>query len=131
LDAIPHIEKDIRPFVEVKIFNKVYGALLDSGAFVSCLSGEAAKEYLDQNKNFKVNNSQVETAGGKQYKILGTIKTSDTFRNQSRMLTLYIIPDLKQDLYFGVDSWYAFGLMSQFYKSICVSELKLPESLDF
>ncbi|KAH8351717.1 hypothetical protein KR059_004939, partial [Drosophila kikkawai] len=90
----------IRPFVEVKIFNKVYGGLLDSGATVSCLSGQAAREYLNENMDFKFTNSEVETAGGQKYKILGTIKTEKRIskRNTRRMRNYYRNVKLRKKL---------------------------------
>ncbi|KAI8128794.1 hypothetical protein CVS40_1659 [Lucilia cuprina] len=66
----PH---DIRPYADVQIFGKRFTGLLDTGASVSCLGADAAKELLNSDISFKKIKSGVRTADGKMQNVSGFI----------------------------------------------------------
>lgn len=104
----PH---DIRPYADIQIFGRTLTGLLDTGASVSCLGGDAAKEFLNSNIGFRKIRSGVKTADGKIQVVSGFIKTEIVFRGISKILTLYIVPNLSQNLYLGIDFWRLFDLL--------------------
>ena len=65
----------------------------------------------------------VETAGGNKFNILGSVVTNISFREQNKPITLYIIPDLKQDCYLGADFWNSFGLLKLITSNLNISEI--------
>lgn len=109
------MKSDIRPYVTIRLFGMCLLGLLDSGASVSCLSGNAAKMFLSKNIPYKHFHNFVEAAGGQQYKILGYIDSNVEYKTQNKRIRFYIIPDLKQDLYLGIDFWHSFGLTNRIF----------------
>ena len=78
IDSINSTSNDIRPFIEIEIFGMKLGALLDSGASISCICGKAATEFLSKKipfKKFTSFSKTVDTAGGNSFPILGSIET--------------------------------------------------------
>ena len=123
ISAIVSKPNDPRPYLLVDIFGMQLGALLDSGASLSCLSGSAAAKFLSRNIPFKKSISSVEAAGGKKYEILGSFVTDISFNNETKPIELFIIPDLKQDLYLGADFWKSFGLIEKLFSNYPVKEI--------
>ena len=82
---------------------------------------------MKKNLPFKKNIAQVETAGGKSYNILGSVSTEITFRDMTKKLEIYIIPELKQDLYLGIDFWKEFGLIDKIF----VDEVDTSKNIEF
>ena len=111
--TILHVEElgtDPRPFTDVEIFGERIKGLMDSGASISVL-GTGSLKFLENNKiKFKPLTSSVKTASGAALAILGKIETSIFWRNQYKTITLYIAPELRQQLYLGFDFFQLFGL---------------------
>ena len=116
---------DIRPFVEIEIFGMKLGALLDSGASISCICGKAAQDFLSKKIPFKQFSSSksVDTAGGNTFPIIGSVETEVTFRGMTKSINFLIIPGLKQDVYLGCDFWRSFGLLDFIFNNIKIEEL--------
>ena len=127
INVITTKNDDLRPYLNVELFDMKIGALLDSGATISCLCGSAAQNFLSKNIPYQKRCAEVETAGGRSYKILGNVVADITFRGETKPLNIFIIPDLKQDLYLGIDFWHAFGLMNKLF----VDEIYDTKLLDF
>lgn len=100
------------------------GALLDSGASLSCLSRSAAKNFISKNIPYQKVNSVIKAAGGQKYKILGFVYTDITFKNITKSNQIFIIPDLKQDTYLGINFWKAFSLFDRLFDNCKISEIK-------
>ena len=136
ISSIDKLENDIRPFIPITIFDMTLLALLDSGANISCISGSAAKQFLNKNISYKKLNESVETASGRKFPIIGSVSTNISFQNTSKMIELFIIPDLQQDVYLGADFFLKFSLMKKLIESFSLeqdSTVKTPNmhSLNF
>lgn len=81
---------DVRPYAEVKIFDRNMVGLLDTGASVSCLGSETARAFLDSDHKFKKIRSTVRTADGKKQDVVGVVEVDISFRGETRKLKLYI-----------------------------------------
>ena len=117
---------DVRPFIQIEIFGMKLGALLDSGASISCICGKAAAEFLSKNipfKKFASFSKSVDTAGGNSFPILGSVETDVTFRGVTKPINFLIIPGLKQDVYLGCDFWRSFGLLDLIFDTVRIEEL--------
>ena len=127
LSSFVSASNDIRPYIQIDLFGNQIGALLDSGASISCISGKAASDFLSKGISFKKFNPSsiktVETAGGNKFNIIGSVVTNISFRGQTKPITIYIIPDLKQDCYLGADFWNSFGLLKMITSNLNISEL--------
>ncbi|KAH8338217.1 hypothetical protein KR074_001824, partial [Drosophila pseudoananassae] len=89
---------------------KVQG-LLDTGAAMSCIGGNLAKDYIYSNKPLKRVFSDACTADGSNQTILGRINTMVEYKGEEKKIELYVISSLKQDLYLGIDFWKQFDLL--------------------
>jgi hypothetical protein len=124
-------DHDDRPYIKIEIFGEKFLALLDSGASISCLSGSAAKDFLNKNIPFTSINQYVKTAGGKKYKIVGKALIEIKFKNTKSFVELHIIPELEQDVYLGINFWKTFGLLNTLYKSLTeIEELSKLDKCD-
>lgn len=98
--------------MKVNIFNMNLVGLIDTGASITCISGSAAKQFLEKNIPYKKLNEFVTTAGGTQYKVYGCMETEIEFRGVKEILKIYIIPDLKNELYLGIDFVRKFNILN-------------------
>lgn len=94
---------DVRPYAEVVLLGKNVIGLLDTGASVSCLGSQAALEFLSSNIPYKKLHTTVNTADGKPQHISGVFTTDIVFRGKSLPLTIYVVPNLSQNLILGID----------------------------
>lgn len=96
--------------MNVEINNKKYFGLLDSGASISIL-GAGCEELLD-NPNIKFVNfpSYVKVADNGRRRILGYIIVSVSFGGKTAPQKFFLVPDLGQPLYLGMDFWRNFDL---------------------
>lgn len=111
LSSIFDNPRDIRPYATVRIFGKDWVGLLDTGASVSCLGSKAALEILDSDIDFKRIRSFVKTADGRTQTVCGYVVADVNFRGIAKNIKFYIVPDLAQDLYLGIDFWRVFDLL--------------------
>lgn len=111
IDSIERIDGDIRPYIKLELFGMNLLGLIDTGASITCISGLAARSFLDKDIPYKRLNEFVTAAGGKRYHVLGYLYTSVKFHGLQEKIRVYIIPDLKQDLYLGFDFVKTFNLM--------------------
>lgn len=102
---------DHRPHLEVIIGGKRIVGLLDSGASISCLGGDAAKKISDWELPFKPINTSVKTASGAEQKVMGYSDVIVSYGEKRRLIRLYVVPSLTLDLYLGIDFWNEFGLV--------------------
>lgn len=115
---------DDRTFLQVTIGgNYSLLGLVDSGASITCL-GKNSLEFLSKNSLiYTPLKASVKTAGGNSKPIVGYIKTSITFRGKTEKFTIFIIPELLQDLYLGIDFIRKFKLAPDLFPIINISEL--------
>lgn len=97
LSTVYEKQTDFRPYADVQLFGKKISGLLDTGASISCLGSQAAKEFLESDENFKRIKSAVRTADGNAQEVVGFKKTQIIFRGVSKDIVLYIVPTLAQD----------------------------------
>lgn len=111
LNAIDKASDDLRPYVKLNILGMDLVGLVDTGASITCISGSAARTFLNKEIAYKTLNELITTAGGSMYKIIGFVNAYVEFRGQRKCLRIYIIPELKIDLYLGIDFVRAFDLL--------------------
>lgn len=102
---------DLRPFASVRIFDQEVVRMIDTGATVSCFASNYARKFLDENRGkYEKLNAFLKTADGSQHTTVGRVTTTVTFRGLSREIQFFIIPNLTQNLYLGIDFVRAFSL---------------------
>ncbi|KAH8249858.1 hypothetical protein KR032_001842, partial [Drosophila birchii] len=105
-----------------------YKALLDSGATISCIGGSAAQNFL-KHKNIQKCSGLIRATNGTETKVVSKYTTSVKYEDKIDDLELFIILDLKQDVYLGIDFWQKFGLLNKITSEPAVFELDI-ETLD-
>lgn len=100
---------DHRLYIDIKLFDHTYKALLDSGATKECVGNQAA-EYVIQNQLLKKCKGVVTTADGSSNLVVGKFCWDLPYSNIVRKFEFYVTPTLKQDVYLGSDFWQTFGL---------------------
>ncbi|KAL9875292.1 uncharacterized protein ACN427_013478 isoform 2-T12 [Glossina fuscipes fuscipes] len=111
ISAIVSLEHDDRMFARTKVDNTEVTALLDTGASVSCC-GAGATRFLENRRHrvIKLRNQHVKTADGKKTSVTGLITLPVVWEGETKSIEFYIVPELQQQFYFGIDFWKAFGL---------------------
>ncbi|KAL9875720.1 uncharacterized protein ACN427_013768 [Glossina fuscipes fuscipes] len=111
ISAIVSLEHDDRMFARTKVDNTEATALLDTGVSVSCC-GAGATRFLENRRHrvIKLRNQHVKTADGKKTSVTGLITLPFEWEGETRSIGFYIVPELRQQFYFGIDFWKAFGL---------------------
>ena len=123
--SVEEIGSDPRPFVKVQLFGETITALMDSGASISVLGRDSIELLENHNIKFKKLSSQVKTASGSSVPILGKLNTNIIWKGQEKLITLYVAPDLTQNLYLGYDFFKLYGL-----DRFLVSELNVDDEID-
>lgn len=95
--------------------------LLDTGANVSCIGSDLAKQNFTKYKEFFKLNSCVKTADGKLQKVEGYLHIDVDFRNETRRLKILIVPSITQNLILGLDFWRAFNLAPDIFGDVLIS----------
>jgi len=85
--------------------------LMDTGASISCIGGDLAREIFDKNIKFKQMSSNVRTADGKSQTISGKLCLEVTYGGFTRLLTFFLVPTLIHSLYLGIDFWTEFDML--------------------
>lgn len=104
--------QDLRPFGKVFINGISIVGLMDSGANISCL-GKNGLEFLEKlnlKDQFIKIDSKVRTAGGRTNTIIGKFIANIKYKNTTKDLTIYVAPQLEQELYLGINFWKAFDI---------------------
>ncbi|XP_065356015.1 uncharacterized protein LOC135950397 [Calliphora vicina] len=107
-----NVNDDLRPYVRINILDMNLIGLIDTGASISCIAGSAAKLFLEKNISYRKLNEFVTTAGGTQYRVFGYLNVDIEFRSLIKNLRIYIIPDLKNELYLGIDFVRTFNILN-------------------
>lgn len=81
------IARDVRPYAEVTLIGRTLTGL------ISC-NGRRIFQRLT-----RISFSDVRTAGGQNQKVIGKVTTHVKFKDQYKLITLYIVPSLVQSLY--------------------------------
>ncbi|XP_039226694.1 uncharacterized protein LOC120320615 [Drosophila yakuba] len=110
IKSLPEGPKDPRPFLPIRLFNRTVYGLLDSSESASCVGGNLDRE-VEAAGNYKAINSSATTADGRSQQIRGHIQTEVEYGDQKKVLKIYIVPSLKQDLYLGIDFWRRYDLL--------------------
>lgn len=118
--ALEELKSDCRPFIKIRLLGEDVFALLDSGASITCIGSQAAKNFIESGEKYHPLNECVKTAGGGEHRIVGYIEEEIEFRGIARKMTIYIIPDLCQNCYLGADFFSEFGLLEKILESFCV-----------
>lgn len=86
---------DNRVYAEVQIEGKIMSGLLDSGACVSILGKECREIVEELGLKIIPIFSNVKTAGGQHYRIMGKVNVAIKYRNKENSILLYLCPDLE------------------------------------
>jgi len=76
---------------------------------------------MKKNNAYKSLNVSATTADGSPQRIVGKMKVNIEYGNIQKILNIYIVPSLKQDLYLGMDFWRLYDLLP---KNLHISELE-------
>lgn len=108
--------RDDRPYLNVRVFGKMYRALLDSGASHTVI-GQDGMEILDRFPAYMkpVNNRWVETADAGKHKIQGYMIAPITLEGRTRDIKMFVVPSLKQSIILGIDFWEKMQLVADIY----------------
>lgn len=109
-------KEDPRPYLDVRIFGKLFRALLDSGAAQTVL-GEEALWILDKFPARLISTSDryVETADGQRHSVSGFVNIPITLEGRTKNLPVIVVPSLKQSIILGVDFWDAMHLITDMH----------------
>lgn len=117
-DSFP---SDIRPHAVVSLLGVHIRGLLDSGASISCLGANGLQRVEQMGLKLKKITQSVHTADGTAQPVIGYINIPIEFKNKSRLICLYVVPSLSQDLYLGMDFWKKFGLAPMMVNEVTAS----------
>lgn len=109
--------KDMRYYAKVNFLDFVEYGLLDTGANISCIGSDLARTNFSHLPDFVKCKSHVNTADGNSQVVLGFINTDVTFRQQTKLLKLFIIPSLAHRVILGIDFWKSFNLCPELVES--------------
>lgn len=99
--------------MEVNVNGLKFKGLMDSGATISCLGRYCVINAEKMNTPIMDLKSSIRTADGKTLQIIGKIKIQCGKRIEE--MTLYLVPNLQQDLILGYDFLQRLGI------KICVN----------
>lgn len=102
---------DDRPYALVTIGDTEIRGLLDSGASISCIGRNAHITMSKLNIKPKHFVSSVQTAAGCGQPITGYADATVSFAGKTKLIRLFVVPSLSQELYLGIDFWKKFGLV--------------------
>lgn len=126
-DVSSGIPNDSRPFARVAIGGQHVLGLLDSGATISCFGRNGIERVEQLGLTLKkVGQSGVMTADGTPQRIHGFVDVDVEYGGKIKLVRLYVIPSLSQDLYLGIDFWREFGLAPQFLEELDAAKV-LPD----
>lgn len=119
-------DDDQRPFAKICIGGEKVFGLLDSGASISAL-GQGAEDLLKRN-NIEWTRivSKVKTADGNSQNIIGKTTIPIEYNGFIEKITFYIAPNLRQQMYLGIDFWRKFNIAPHIISEISVSERNDP-----
>lgn len=89
---------DDRPYGTIVIWGIEVRGLLDSGASISCLGKDAFETIQTLGIKPKSFKSTVQTAAGRDYPIVGYADAFICFAGQTKLIRLFLIPSLSQQL---------------------------------
>jgi len=78
------VGRDVRPYANVTLLGRAMKGLMDTGASISCIGGNLAREIFDKNIKFKQMSSNVRTADGKSQTISGKLCLEVTYRGLTK-----------------------------------------------
>jgi len=78
-----------------------------------------------ESEKFKSLRGEAATADGSSQRILGFLKIDVEYGDVKKLLKLYVVPSLKQDLYLGIDFWELYDLLPSNLK---IADILPPEA---
>lgn len=118
ISSIINNPNDKRFYAKVSFLNYTEYGLLDTGASISCIGADLAKEDFTKFNNFSKCSSFVKTADGNSQKVIGWLNVDVCFKDKIRSFYLFIIPSIAHRLILGVDFWVRFDLMPNVVESV-------------
>lgn len=103
-------KSDNRPYADVFVAGYSYKGLLDSGANLSVLGAGSLEFIREIDVKLYPFKSYISTASGSKQKVVGYINTTVEYEGKTKMMRLFVIPSLQQNLYLGMDFWEKYGI---------------------
>lgn len=121
-------EEDNRPYMSVRIVNKKYKGLLDSGGQASVMEKTIADELVK--KGLKIHNCDilVTTAVGRSSKALGYMNVTYRVRGLKKTIATIVVEKCPAKLILGMDFWHAYRLKPCFTSNILGLEVEEADS---
>lgn len=113
---------DTRPHATVIINGGLHlRGLLDSGASISCFGHNGLERVEQLGLKMKSASQLIHTADGASQAVVGIVEVEISYLDKSKIVKLYVIPSLSQELYLGMDFWKLFGLAPVMVEELSVS----------
>lgn len=113
---------DRRPYTTVKIEGCEITGMLDSGANVSCFGKYAFKTVNELGLRMQSLDQEIKMADGQTQAVVGKVSAKVEWKGKIVTMIIYIVPNLQQQLYLGVDFWDEFGIFPQVEEIVSTSE---------
>lgn len=102
---------DERPYLHVKIYNRTFLGLLDSGASRTIVGGPGWEILRTLNLNLKPGKVVCTVANGQKCRSLGVVSLPMCVRDRVRVIDVLVIPELPHLLILGTDFWRIMGVV--------------------
>lgn len=119
---------DTRKYATVSIFDQEITGLLDCGANITCLGKNSIEFLLNAGIKIIPFKASVKTASGDPVPIIGRIKCEIEFREIKRTFTVFVAPNLEQNLYLGSDFFDTFQLWPTNISELHLDSIKNDEN---
>lgn len=147
-EVVVEVLEDGRLYVPVDIYGVTCFGLLDSGATVSTVGGQAWQKIKSLNNNkhsiicgeswerlqrsnvklMECSTKRVKVANGHTCPVLGKLDAPVVLDGVMKVCTFLVVPDIKQEVILGLDFWRRFGLLPDVVRGTCVlAQSDLPE----
>lgn len=112
VEEITKIVDDNRPYLKVRINDREFMGLMDSGAQIT-IAGNGVEEKLIELglEVTTINTGNILLADGKPKPVTGIIRIPFQYNNCIKTISALIVPSIVRDFNFGYDFWEAFGFI--------------------
>lgn len=115
---------DNRPYLSVRICDRKYKGLLDSGGQASVMDKTIADELIKKGLKLHHCNIMITTAEGRSNKALGYIFVEYRVRGLKKTIATIVVEKCPSKLILGMDFWHAYRLKPCFTSNIFALEAK-------
>lgn len=120
--------RDSRPYLKVKIFEKCFSGLLDSGA-TSTIIGNPGWEFLKScGSKLGAGPDRCVVADGSSCVCLGRVQVPMELEGKTRVISALVVPNIANQLILGVDFWRAMEIVPDLGRDVWSFAAQSPVS---